>query len=56
VRTVLLTLFRDMIGRRGMSPEAAVRTLSSTEPFQNYPKLIASLPDVAMKPDEGNAG
>lgn len=56
VRTVLLTLFRDMIGRRRMSPEAAVRALSSTEPFQNYPELVLSLPDVATKLDEGNAG
>lgn len=55
VRTVLLTLFRDMVGRRGMTPEAAVRALSSTEPFQNYPKLVAGLPE-ATKSDEGNAG
>ena len=56
VRTVLLTLFRDMTGRRGMTPEAVVRALSSTEPFQNYPKLVASLPEIATKPQEGNAG
>ena len=56
VRTVLLTLFRDMTGRRGMSPEAAVRALSSTEPFHNYPNLVASLPGIATEPDEGNAG
>lgn len=55
VRTVLLTLFREMVGRRGMTPEAAVRTLLSTEPFQNYPKLVAALPE-ATKSDEGNAG
>lgn len=40
---VLRTLYADMIGRRGMSPEAAKRTLVSSEPFQNYPSLIASL-------------
>ena len=55
VKTVLLTLFRDMIGRRGMSPEAAVRALSSTEPFQIYPNLVASLPDIAATPDQGSA-
>lgn len=55
VRMVLLTLFRDMVGRRGMTPEAAVRALSSTEPFQNYPKLVAGLPE-AMKFEEGNVG
>lgn len=54
VRAVLLTLFRDMVGRRGMTPEAAVHALSSTEPFQNYPKLVAALPE-AMTSDEGGA-
>lgn len=54
VRTVLLTLFKDMVGRRGMSSESAVRLLSSTEPFQNYPKLVAMLPEAA-KSDERNA-
>lgn len=54
VKTVLLTLFRDMTGRRGMAPDAAVRALSFTEPFQNYPELVASLPDLAMKFDEGD--
>lgn len=56
IKSVLLTLFRDMIGRRGMSSEAAVRALSSTEPFQNYPTLVASLPGIAAEPDEGKAG
>ncbi|WP_418319039.1 ATP-binding protein [Piscinibacter sakaiensis] len=41
--TVLNTLFADMIGRRGMSVDAARRALLSTEPFQNYPGLIAGL-------------
>ena len=45
VATVLRTLFADMIGRRGMSVEAAKRSLLSTEPFQNYPELIAGLGD-----------
>lgn len=44
VQKVLLTLYRDMTGRRGMSPESAVRALSVTDPFQNYPALVASLP------------
>lgn len=55
VRAVLLTLFKDMVGRRGMTPEAAVRALSSTDPFQNYPKLVAELSEVTQS-DEGNAG
>lgn len=55
VKTVLLTLFNDMIGRRGMAQEVAIRTLSSTEPFQNYPKLVDALPVIAMKPTEGKS-
>jgi len=43
VATVLNTIFVDMIGRRNMSIEAAKRALLSTEPFQNYPELIAGL-------------
>ena len=43
VATVLRTLFADMIGRRGMSVEAAKRLLLSTEPFQNYPVLVTGL-------------
>lgn len=43
VATVLNTLFADMIGRRDMPIEAAKRALLSTEPFQNYPELIAGL-------------
>ena len=53
VQRVLLTLYRDMTGRRGMSPEAAVRALSATDPFQNYPALVASLP-VADVTTEGS--
>lgn len=40
---VLNTLFSDMIGRKAMSAEAAKRALLSTEPFQNYPSLVAGL-------------
>ncbi|WP_043459965.1 ATP-binding protein [Azohydromonas australica] len=36
-------LYADMVGRRGMSDEAAKRLLMATEPFQNYPALVASL-------------
>lgn len=45
VMEFLNTFFKDMVVRRGMSPDAAKRQLSVTEPFQNFPKLIASLPD-----------
>lgn len=43
VKKVLRTIFRDMVGRRGMSPEVAIKALSVTEPFQNYPALVVSL-------------
>ena len=45
VRDVLETLFSDMVRRRGMSSASAKRMLASTDPFQNYPDLVASLPD-----------
>lgn len=43
---VLHTIFRDMVSRRGMSEEAAKRTLLSTEPFQGFPDLVMSLSTV----------
>lgn len=45
VASVLNTLFEDMVRRRGMSPAAAKRALADTEPFQNWPGLVAALPD-----------
>jgi len=43
VASVLNTLFEDMVKRRGMSPAAARRMLAGTEPFQNWPDLVAAL-------------
>jgi len=43
VREVLLTLYRDLTVRRGMSHESALRMLGSTEPFQQHPDLLATL-------------
>ncbi len=43
VMAVLKTLFADMIGRKGMSEEAAKRALLSTEPFQNFPTQVSGL-------------
>lgn len=45
VRDVLKILYEDMICRRGMSPVLAKRTLAATDPFQNYPDLVSSLPE-----------
>lgn len=41
---VLKALYSDMVGRRAMSDELARKSLLTTEPFQNYPDLIAALP------------
>ena len=41
---VLKALYDDMIGRRGMSAESAKQLLMRTEPFQNYPDLVAAMP------------
>lgn len=43
VKKVLATFYKDMVNRRGMTHEAALRVLATTEPFQNYPALVASL-------------
>lgn len=42
---VLEALFGDMVSRRGMSARLAKKTLKTMEPFQNYPELIAALPE-----------
>ena len=41
---VLRALYGDMVGRRGMSSQAAKQSLLRTEPFQNYPDLVAAMP------------
>lgn len=45
VAEVLHILFNDMTQRRGLSPSRAKQVLLQTEPFQNYPALIATLLD-----------
>ena len=40
---VLQALFDDMISRKEMTEESARLSLLATEPFQNYPHLIADL-------------
>ena len=48
VLEVLRVLYEDMVGRRGMNPEAARESLLRTEPFQNYPDLVAAMPASAV--------
>lgn len=49
VEEVLGALYEDMVGRKGMSPAMAKKELNATEPFQNYPDLVASLPGDGQK-------
>lgn len=45
VTVVLTALYRSMILRKGFSVEAAKQQLLLTEPFNNYPELVAALPN-----------
>jgi len=42
---VLKVMYRNMVQLKGMSPSMARSRLLLTEPFQNYPELVAALPD-----------
>lgn len=42
---ILTTLYRNMVLLKGMSPALARENLLHSEPFHNYPELIASLPE-----------
>jgi len=46
VLKVMKTLFRNLIDRQGMDIEDAKERLACTDPFQNFPHLIAQLSDV----------
>ena len=45
VRMVAEVLFRDLVLRQGLSPEMARERLLHTEPFHDYPDLVAAFPD-----------
>jgi hypothetical protein len=45
VTRLMEVLYRNMILQKGMSPELARERLLHTEPFNNYPALVASLPE-----------
>ena len=45
VKTVLETMFRNMVSRKGLSPSLAKERLLHTEPFQSYPHLVDALSD-----------
>lgn len=48
VAQVLATFFQDLVGRKGLGADEARKALLSTEPFQNYPALVAALPGSAV--------
>ena len=50
VMAVLDIMFKNMVSKKGWSPSLAKERLLHTEPFQNYPDLVAALPD-EISPD-----
>ncbi|MBF0416402.1 MAG: ATP-binding protein [Magnetococcales bacterium] len=45
VKGILDIMFQNMVVRKGLSPAVAKDRLLHTDPFQNYPDLVAALPD-----------
>lgn len=45
VSVVLAVMYRNLVLRRGVEPRVARQQLLKTEPFQQYPELVHSLPD-----------
>ena len=51
VTSTLLAIYRNMVLRRGYTPDEARSRLRKTEPFDSYPEFVMSLPDVT-EPEE----
>jgi len=45
VLSVLQVMYQTLVGQQAMSPALAKQHLQNMEPFDNYPELIAQLPD-----------
>jgi hypothetical protein len=45
VKSVLEVMFKNLVNKKGLSSSAARERLMHTEPFHNYPELVAALPD-----------
>lgn len=45
IKHVLNVMYRNMVQRKGLSPTLAREKLLHTEPFHNYPDLVAALQD-----------
>lgn len=52
IRKVLVVLFRNLVLRKGYSAAGARERLRATEPFNNYPDIVASLPDDPREGEE----
>lgn len=44
-QSVLMAIYRNLVVRKGVSPQLAREQLLHTEPFNNCPDLVAALPD-----------
>jgi hypothetical protein len=51
VSAVLKVMYRNLIQRRGMGPSQAREHLLRTEPFNDYPEIVETLPDVPTETD-----
>jgi len=45
ISNVLAVMYKNMIQRKGLTSSAAKESLLRTEPFNNFPDLVASLPE-----------
>lgn len=52
VRTVLMVMYRNLVLRKGVSPQLAREQLLHTEPFNSHPDLVAALPDDPHQGDQ----
>ena len=41
---MLMVMYRNLVLRKGMSPDLAREQLLHTEPFNNHPDLVAGFP------------
>jgi len=48
VSMVLNVMFRNLVQRKGMTPEQARNRLLQTEPFHNYPALVSELSESSL--------
>lgn len=49
IGAVLAVMYRNMVLRKGIAPATAREQLLRTEPFNNYPEVVAALPEVPTK-------